>query len=556
MPKTSKHVLLVLLGTLPGAVDSQGKHSLASPALDCRLRHELLFAKARQLLPPARAAERRAVWDALQLTAACNLTAPAQHVERRAGSDFALGRTLGGLADLPAIHVATTGSDRAGDGTAAKPFASLARAQKAARAARGSPGEPVQVLLAAGRYFLEETLVLTPEDSATTIRPEPGGGEVILSGGRLLTGLRWEKADSGDGTMRASLPPGPPLDFSSLFVQGRRAVRARAPNGNMETSLCLNPQFMSTGRVGPQYCPSHFAPPPINGIQPNDPHFAFLPMLYREGCKGLPRNADASKFPECFGTIIEVAEPNRGTVNPPFTPTKYTEGTSWQGGMNPRYTKYVGGVTKRWDPPEAVASIRSLYGGCMSGGIVPPMNCMTTDPSAPPGSAAANVSTLCPCTVPGGVKMLTNETVGRKPWANASTGIVHGFHPGFWGNNMLTIKSRRDVGNTTTLEYDGGGFQMAQSAAAHREYFVENVRELLDVPGEFFLDVSTQTLFLMPNGTALGSETEIIAPVLDSLIQLEGTQASPVTDVTLANLTLMHTAQTFMKGYAVPSGGD
>ena len=97
---------------------------------------------------------------------------------------------------------------------------------------------------------------------------------------------------------------------------------------------------------------------------------------------------------------------------------------------------------------------------------------------------------------------------------------------------------------------------MAQSAAAHREYFVENVRELLDVPGEFFLDVSTQTLFLMPNGTALGSETEIIAPVLDSLIQLEGTQASPVTDVTLANLTLMHTAQTFTKGYAVPSGGD
>ena len=165
------------------------------------------------------------------------------------------------------------------------------------------------------------------------------------------------------GSRGVELPrPGTFLDiganlgfYTLLFAQHGYSVLAVEPmllnRKAIETSLCLNPQFMSSGRVGPQYCPSHFAPPPINGILPNDPHFAFLPMLYREGCKGLPRNADASKYPECFGTIIEVAEPNRGTVNPPVTPTKYTEGTSWQGGMNPRYTKYVGGVTKRWAPP-------------------------------------------------------------------------------------------------------------------------------------------------------------------------------------------------------------
>jgi hypothetical protein len=35
----------------------------------------------------------------------------------------------------------------------------------------------------------------------------------------------------------------------------------------------------------------------------------------------------------------------------------YREGTSWQGGMNPRYTKFVGGVTKPprdSDPQELV----------------------------------------------------------------------------------------------------------------------------------------------------------------------------------------------------------
>ena len=215
--------------------------------------------------------------------------------------------------------------------------------------------------------------------------------------------------------------------------------------------------------------------------------------------------------------MIEVAEPNRGIVNPPRTPTKYTEGTSWQGGMNPRYTMFVGGATKRWDPPEAVASIRSLYGGCMSGGIVPPMNCMATNPTAIPGSADANATNLCPCTVPGGITTLTNETFGRAKWANASTGIVHGFHTGFWGNNMYTVKRRTDTDNTTTLDYDGGGWQMAQGSSAHREYFVENVRELLDSPGEFFLtdDGEEQILHYIPNGTTLSAATKLIAPVLE-----------------------------------------
>jgi hypothetical protein len=577
------------------AVLGQGKHSVASPAFDCRMRRELLYERAAQILPPARAEERRAVWDALQLTSACNGTWP----EPAAPLSPAAEKMTFDAAAV--IHVATTGSDGSGDGSATAPFASLVRARIAARAVQRRAHERVVVLLAAGRYFLNATLVLGPEDSGTSWRPEPGAaGKVILSGGSPLTGLNWTAATAGSSgnIMRARLPHGFP-GFSSLFVHGERAVRARTPNGNMETSLCLNPQFMSSGRVGPQYCPSHFVPPPINGISQADANFAFLPMLYREGCKDVPPNADATQYPECFGTIIEVAEPNRGQVNPPHTPTKYTEGTSWQGGMNPRYTKFIGGVTKRWEGGEAVASIRSLFGGCMSGGIVPPMNCMSTNPQAAPGSADANVSDLCPCTVPGGIKLLRNETIGSQPWVEPATGIVHAFHPGFWGNNMLTISGRADhPDNATTLEYDGGGWQMAQSASAHREYFVENIKELLDSPGEFFLEAERSTgndddddddgrdgavpvLYYIPNGTGTTRPTmattaaaaaaaaaaakgqserlaavEMVAPLLDSLIQLEGTQAEPVRDVTLSGLVFVHTAETYMKPYGVPSGGD
>lgn len=62
-------------------VAGQGKHSLASPSFDCTMRRELLYARATEILPPARASERRAVWDR------CNATWLADEVEP-AGADW------------------------------------------------------------------------------------------------------------------------------------------------------------------------------------------------------------------------------------------------------------------------------------------------------------------------------------------------------------------------------------------------------------------------------------------------------------------------------------
>ena len=71
-----------------------------------------------------------------------------------------------GLAEVVIFHVAPTGSDQA-DGTSAKPFATVERAQKAVRAkvAAGLTGE-VRVLLHAGRYFLARPLTFGPAPTA------------------------------------------------------------------------------------------------------------------------------------------------------------------------------------------------------------------------------------------------------------------------------------------------------------------------------------------------------------------------------------------------------
>ena len=401
--------------------------------------------RALQLLPHARAAERAAVFDALQLGSACNRTAHAAAVGRRiAGSDFALAGGAGKLGGAM-LYVALWGKDEGARavGSRAQPFATLQRAQMAARAvqrpAAGAEGRVAVLLRCRAEdkppcvYQLTAPLVLTAADSGTFWGAEPGAAEVVLSGGVPLDGLEWGPAAAGTRVQRAQLPAGLPAAFSSLFVGGERAVLARTPNGNMERALCLNPQFMSSGRVGPQYCPSHFPAPPLTGLSPDRPGWVFEPDMYREGCKGMAVGADAKDYPECFGTVIEVATPYRnGTswqVPQPMDPTPhqlfchnvgslsavglqllrsaYSCFAGHQGGMNPRYTKFIGGVTKRWDPPEAVASVRSLYGGCMSGGKVPPMMCIVSDVNTAYPSLSSNRTDLCPCTVPGGVSVRT-----------------------------------------------------------------------------------------------------------------------------------------------------
>lgn len=102
------------------------------------------------------------------------------------------------------------------------PIASLAAARDAVRALRAAGDRsPATVLVHGGVYRLGETFVLTPQDSDVTYAAYPGE-RPIVSGGRVITG--WKK---GGGNIWSAPALG---DFKQLFVNGRRAQRARTPN--------------------------------------------------------------------------------------------------------------------------------------------------------------------------------------------------------------------------------------------------------------------------------------------------------------------------------------
>jgi len=103
------------------------------------------------------------------------------------------------------------------------PISTPAAARDAARKAE----KPVRINIAAGVYPLAEPLMLTAEDSQVTWEAAPDA-KVVFSGGKQIKG--WQ--DVGNGLWKAEVPEvkAGTWYFEQLWINGRRATRARTPN--------------------------------------------------------------------------------------------------------------------------------------------------------------------------------------------------------------------------------------------------------------------------------------------------------------------------------------
>jgi hypothetical protein len=150
------------------------------------------------------------------------------------------------------VWVSPSGKD-SNPGTAAQPFASLARAQQKARdlheVARTYDYQPIHIIMHGGTDYITKPIVLKPEDSGdrnnfVTIAAAPGETPV-LSGGIEIRG--WKRAAALAGFPEISVGKvwvadvprvdGRILKFRELWVNGSKAVRAREPNGENLTRL-------------------------------------------------------------------------------------------------------------------------------------------------------------------------------------------------------------------------------------------------------------------------------------------------------------------------------
>jgi len=114
------------------------------------------------------------------------------------------------------------------------PLASLAGARDAIRRlkSRGLIDSPVSVIVLEGTYTLTEPFILTAQDSGTEECPisyeAAAGSRPVFSGGRVITGFKL--GENGLWQTHIAQVAAGGWYFEQLFVNGRRAVRARTPN--------------------------------------------------------------------------------------------------------------------------------------------------------------------------------------------------------------------------------------------------------------------------------------------------------------------------------------
>ena len=443
-----------------------GEPADAPPALSCAWRRfAAQFATQIQTVPVER---QRQLHEALQLGRLCGEAF-------RAAEPATESRRLPAPGRRTIFVDATKGSDAAA-GTQSAPLQSLSAAVALSRAPKHEVSNAPAIYLRAGVYRLNTTLVLTPADSGLTIAAYDGEAAEV-SGGRLLTDLKWKPCAGDKGTYVAKVPESAGLQdgIPALRFDDARATLARWPNANPEIDLFPAGHVVDT---------TEWLPPMYNG-----------------------RVCDDDRK-ECGQSVdVDRAAPSN----------------EWHG-MYQVYTVGEGGACDMYEPPYSPWCSSSFYRDRWA-------EMHTRRPSGFRPTAAQ---------------------LPHLPYKRPVGAVVHTWRPGHWYTWMFEVNGSTADGNLT---FGRGGNQGGEGDDSGAEWWIENVREELDAPNEYFFDRGARELFFRPNGTSRPPAAAVV-PVLANLIEIRGTQAAPVTDISLLGLTVTDNRPTFFDPRGNPSGGD
>jgi hypothetical protein len=108
-----------------------------------------------------------------------------------------------------------------------------------------------------------------------------------------------------------------------------------------------------------------------------------------------------------------------------------------------------------------------------------------------------------------------------------------------WLDNRLPIKSVHAP--TRTVIFDRPSLFALLSGSKPGPYWVENVLEALDTPGQWYLDRPRGVLYYLPQSGEKMPSAEIIAPRLTQVVRVLGQPGAPVHDLRFEGLTFAHT---------------
>lgn len=98
-------------------------------------------------------------------------------------------------------------------------------------------------------------------------------------------------------------------------------------------------------------------------------------------------------------------------------------------------------------------------------------------------------------------------------WKNPVGAFMHGMHGGLWGSQHYRVLGKNPDGS---LRYEGG-WQNNRASKPHTGYrMIENIREELDAPGEWFHDTEEKFLYYRP-----GKDVDMTSASFETVMQVK-----------------------------------
>ena len=364
-------------------------------------------------------------------------------------------------------------------------------------AARAYPAGPKTIVLKEGTYYTRGVVLTTAHANLTIQNYE--GAAVAVSGAVPILNSKpgWSIYNTTTNTWRLStkgqhLAEGYGLRVGDTRSEGgtRRAIRAKYPNGDPETA----PSFCFIGR------PGSYAPLDIGTYAPGSGVSMDLPVYFA-------REHDPINTTTTF------------TANPWDWPA-----VAWRKsdrlGIGPFFYA-AGGVCSGRTPPHGYW-------------------CSDKNPRGT-GGAQLNVNP------PGGFEYGAVLPQAAS-YANPKGAIFHargGSEPYFTYMCLVTSVANGSVHFDPAVGCDQGAEGEKNGKAW--DWYIENVMEECDSPGEYFFDAEEEALYLTFNGTDAPTGTEDLSLTQAKvLFNISGTMADPVKDITIRGLTIRDAAYTYL----------
>jgi hypothetical protein len=129
-------------------------------------------------------------------------------------------------------------------------------------------------------------------------------------------------------------------------------------------------------------------------------------------------------------------------------------------------------------------------------------------------------------------------------WSHPEGGIIHALSSDRWGSIQIPIEGKGP----------GGSLRLGRAIGINRtvipsesERFVENILEELDAADEWYLDRKSHWLYYKPPQGISPIRAGFVAGRLETLIELRGSPAARIHDVTVSGLEFRETEATFLK---------